>query len=210
MKVQDNQLPFLVSGKFGDVIGRVVNGKQYFSKKRGLRRSEPSIRELEIRRNMAIATGFIKPILPLIRKYDKPNGEKGYHKAMSQILRNAMQGRHPDQRIDYGKVVLGEGNIPNPEKYHVESAAKGLLEFSWSWEKMKRGVGKSDSLFVLVYSESTQQFRYELDGPERREKFFLMNVACFSKQRIEVWFGFASPNSLLVSTSIYAGSINIL
>ena len=129
---KDNQFPFLISGKIGGIVGRVINGKQFFSKMQRPRKGKPTIRELQVRRNMAIATGFLKKLVPIVKKYDEPNGNTGYHKAMSHILRNAIQGNHPDQRIDYSQVILGNGALPNPGTFHVESPAKGLLEFTWS------------------------------------------------------------------------------
>ena len=207
---KDNQFPFLISGKIGNLVGRVINGKQFFSKMPGPRKGKPTIRELQVRRNMAIATGFLKKLVPIVKKYDEPNGNTGYHKAMSHILRNAIQGNHPDQRIDYSRVVLGEGSLPNPKKYQVESPAKGLLEFTWSLETMKRKLSKSDRIFAIAYCEATRTFQYEPYGAERRERQFLMDVYDYSGQRMEVYFGFTSLDGELVSTSIYAGSINVL
>jgi hypothetical protein len=210
MKMQGNQLPFLVSGKFGDLIGRVINGKQFFSKKPRPSRRKPTMCQLETRRNMAIAIRFVRPITPLVRKYDEPNGRKGFNKITSHIIRNAIQGRRPDQRINYSQVVLGEGTLPNPDKYHVESPAKGLLELTWSLETLKRKLSKSDRIFAVAYCETRHQFEYELCGSERRERQFLMDVSRFSGQQIEVYFGFASSTGALVSTSVYAGRINVL
>ena len=210
MKIQDDQFPFLFSGKFGDYYGRVFKGKQLIVKKRSPRKSELSTRELEIRRNMAIVTRFLKLLGPVLKKYNEPNGNSGYHKAMSYIIRNAIQGRYPDQRIDFSRVILGNGNLPNPVTYHVYSPAKGLLEFTWSLEIMKRRISKADRIFALAYCETTHEFRYEPSGAERRDRQFLMDVSCFSGKKIEVYFGFASPAGAQISTSIYAGSINVL
>jgi Family of unknown function (DUF6266) len=150
MKIQDNQLPFLVSGKFGDMVGRVINGKQFFSKKAKPRKGKPSVRQLGSRRNFAIAQRFVKPIIPLIKKYDETLGRKGYNKAISHIMRHAIKGAHPNQRLNSSDVILGEGSLPNPEKYNVESPAKGLLEFTWSMERMKRSISKSDKLVIVA------------------------------------------------------------
>jgi len=210
MKNQDIKFPFLISGKIGNVVGRVINGKQFFSKMPTPRKRKPTIRELQVRQNMTLASHFLKKLVPIVRKYDEPNGNKGYHKAMSHILRNAIQGSHPDQRIEFSQVVLGNGSPLNPGTYHVESPAKGLLEFTWSLELLKRKQSKFDRIFTVAYCEMKHEFCYELSGAERRERKFLMDVSCFSGQRIEVWFGFESFDTSLVSTSIYAGSINVL
>jgi hypothetical protein len=210
MIIKDNQFPFLFSGKLGNLTARVVNGKQQFAKKRGPRKSKPSIRELEIRRNMAIATWFLKPIAPLLKKYDELDGKKGFHKAMSYTIRHAIQGQHPDQRVDFSQVILGEGSLVNPRTYHVESPAKGLLEFTWSLEVFRRNQSKNDRIFTVVYCEELLGVCYETSGAERREQQYLMEVSDFSGKQVEVYFGFASTNGLFVSTSIYAGSINVL
>ena len=210
MIIKDNQFPFLFSGKFGNFYGRVVNGKQLIAQNPGPRKGKPSTRELETRRNFAIATRFVKPLAPLLKKYNERNGRKGYNKATSHIIRHAIQGRHPDQRIDFSQVILGEGPLPNPKTYHVESPAKGLLEFTWSLELSRRNQSKNDQIFTVAYCEMMHEFRYESLGPERGERQFLMNVSGFSGKQVEVYFGFASSTGLLVSTSIYAGSINVL
>jgi len=208
--MKDNQLPFLVSGKFGNLVGRVINGKQFFSKKARPRKVKPTIAELGARRKFSIAIQFLRPIIPVLRKYDEPTRRKGFNKATSLVIRHAIVGQHPDQRIDYSRVVLGEGNLANPKTYQVESPAKGLLEIGWSLELIKRGVTKSDRIFVVVYCETMHAFRYQPYGAERRERHLQMDVSNFRGQRTEVYFGFASFDGSLVSTSIYAGSVNIL
>jgi len=210
MKIQDDQFPFLFSGKFGDYYGRVVNGKQVIVKKRGPRKSEYTIFELTARRNFAIASQFLKHIVPIVQKYDEPEGRSGFHKAMSHILRNAIQGQHPDQRIDFSQVILGKGSLSNPKTYYVESPARGLLEFSWSMEIMKRKISRSDRIFTIAYCRKLTESRYEPCGAERRERKFLMDVSCFSGEDIEVWFGFESPAGENISTSVYAGTITVL
>jgi hypothetical protein len=75
---------------------------------------------------------------------------------------------------------------------------------------MKRKLSKSDRIFAIAYCEATRTFRYEPYGAERRERQFLMDVSGYSGQRMEVYFGFTSLEGELVSTSIYAGSINVL
>jgi hypothetical protein len=167
------------------------------------------LRELQARRNWAIAINFAKRVLPILRKYDERE-KKGFNKAMSLILRNAMQGDHPEQRIDFSKVILGEGFLPNPKSYKVVSPAKGLLEFNWSLERRARLVSKSDRIFIAVYCGSKDEFRHEQSGAERRERQFLMDVSGFSGQQVEVYFGFASLNDVFISTSIYAGSIKVM
>jgi hypothetical protein len=207
---KDNPFPFLISGTIGDLVGRVINGKQFFSRRPRPRRGKPTSRELAIRSKFSIAMRFLKPILPILRKYDEQPGRKGFHKATSHIIRHAIKGEHPNQRIDYSQVILGEGSLSNPKTYHVSSPAKGLLEFTWSHEIARRGVAKSDRIFTVVYCENLNAFRFELYGPERREKQFLMDVSGLSGQRAEVYFGFQSYDRSFVSTSIYAGSIPIL
>ena len=208
--MQDNPFPFLVSGKIGDLVGRVINGKQFFSKMPGPRKGKPTIGELGIRRKFSIAIRFLKPIVPILRKYDEPIRRKGFNKAASLIIRHAIQGQYPDQRIDYSRVVLGEGYLPNPKTYQLKSPAKGLLEFTWSLELIKRGVSKSDRIFTVAYCEARHEFQYEPYGAERRERQFQMDVSSFSGETTEVYFGFVSSDGELVSTSIYAGSINVL
>ena len=44
MQIKNHQFPFLVSGKFGDVVGRVVNGKQFFSKLPSTKKRKPTMR----------------------------------------------------------------------------------------------------------------------------------------------------------------------
>jgi hypothetical protein len=211
MKVPDNTFPFLFSGKFGNVVGRIVNGKQIIAKSPVFKKRKPTERELEIRKNFTMVIRFLKPIAPFLKeKYSQLNSLSGFNKATSHNLRNAIQGKHPDQRIDYSKVILGEGTLPNPKNYRVESPAKGLLEFTWSMETMKRRLAKSDRIFTVVYCEELSLWGCALNGTERREKQFLMDASRFSGQTVHVYLGFVSSTGLLVSTSIYAGSIHVL
>ena len=69
---------------------------------------------------------------------------------------------------------------------------------------------KSDRIFTDVYCEAMYKFLYELTDPERRERKFRMDVSYFSGESVEVWFGFASLDGFRVSTSIYAGPVNVL
>ncbi len=51
MKIQNYQIPFLVRGKFGDVVGRVVNGKQFFSKLPTRKKRKATTGELQARQS---------------------------------------------------------------------------------------------------------------------------------------------------------------
>jgi hypothetical protein len=209
MKYQNDSIPFLFSGKLGNIVGRVIKGKQFISPLPRPRKSKPTNRELESRRNFALAIRFLKHVVPVLKKYDDPTGRSGFHKALSHLMRHAIQGTHPEQRINFSQLILGEGILQNPRTYQVGSPAKGLLEFSWTHE-LRRSGSKSDRIFVLVYNEATHHFKFELNGPERRERQFLMDVSSFSGKQIEVWFGFSSATDSLASSSIYAGSIKVL
>jgi hypothetical protein len=215
MKDSIPQFPFLFSGRIGDIVGRIVNGKQVIAKRPGPRKGKPTTRQLQVQNNFSLVFKFLRPIIPLFRaKYNEP-GRTGFNKAQSYVLRHALLNTQPFQRIDYSKVVLGEGLLPNPKQYRVDSYAKGLLEFNWSMESRKM-TSKTDRIFVAAYCEELNMWTYILDGPERREGEYLMDVALFSGKTLEVYFGFASAGSIissffnpLVSTSIYAGSINV-
>src|ERR1700722_4163417 len=121
MKIQDKSFPFQFSGKFGDYVGRVVNGKQQIYKQTEPKKHKLSIRELNARHKMAITSQFLKHMVPILQRYDEPNGKSGFHKAISHIMRHAIQGGFPNQRIDFSQVILGKGSLSNPKTYYVES-----------------------------------------------------------------------------------------
>src|SRR5664279_1721395 len=126
-----------------------------------------------------------------------------FNKAMSYNLRNAISGEYPDFRISYSRVVLGVGDLLNPETISVRSDTEGRLSFSWTDNSGEGSAGATDRAFVAVYCAVLDVWTTKTEGPERNAGSYTLEVAAFSGKAVQAYIGFLSADADFVSTSRY-------
>ena len=122
------------SGKIGTVIGSTWRGlwvmRGLTTKKRG--KSDPA--QLQQQAKFSLMIKFLQPLSSLVSQtYDTSPAEMtGINKAFSDNIRNAITGVYPAFTIDFTKVSLSKGILPDAGSPAAASTVAGKLTFTWT------------------------------------------------------------------------------
>jgi hypothetical protein len=200
------------SGTVGPVVGRSWKGISVMQSKPPSKRRRSTDAQLRQMAKLRLMTPFVSPLTGLLNKtYVRAVQQMScFNKAMSYNMRNAIIGDYPDFRINYPLVVLGVGDLLNPFNVSVQSDAEGQIRFAWP---DNGGVGSArvtDKAFVAIYCEDSGRWLTRPEGPQRNAGSYTLDVTAFSGKAVHTYIGFLSADAQFVSTSLYAGLVNIL
>ncbi len=200
------------SGTVGPVVGRSWKGISVMQSKPPSKRRRSTDAQLRQMAKLRLMTPFVSPLTGLLNKtYVRAVQQMScFNKAMSYNMRNAISGDYPDFRINFPLVVLGVGDLLNPFNVSVQSDAEGQIRFAWP---DNGGVGSArvtDKAFVAIYCEDSGRWLTRSEGPQRNAGSYTLDVTAFSGKAVHTYIGFLSADAQFVSTSLYAGLVNIL
>lgn len=200
------------SGKVGNIVGGRWKGIDYMRSLGARRTTSPTQLQKEQQVKFALIARFQQPLSNLLAKSFRSYAIKmtGMNSAMSYNLKNAVIGAYPDFLIDYSKILVSRGDMPNATNVLAESLNPGRINFSWI---NNGGVGKalySDKSILVAYCPALQQSVYTDSGPDRITEVAMLDVTSFSGLEIQTWIGFISENGMQVATSIFTGAITVL
>jgi Family of unknown function (DUF6266) len=199
-------------GTVGPVVGRSWKGISVMQSRPPSKRRRSTDAQLRQMAKLKLMTPFISPITGLLNKtYVRAAQQMScFNKAMSYNMRNAISGDYPDFRINYPLVVLGVGDLLNPFNVSVQSDAEGQIRFAWPDNGGVGSARATDKAFVAIYCENEEQWQTRSEGPQRNAGSYTLDVTAFSGKAVHTYIGFLSADSQFVSTSLYAGLVNIL
>ena len=200
------------SGILGPAVGSTWKGKAVIRSRPPRKRRKSSELQLRQMAKVKLLIPFVKPLTNFLNKtYSSVTVDMScFNKAMSYNLRNAVSGEYPDFRINYSRVVLGVGDLLNPDTISAHSDSEGQLSFSWTDNSWEGSAKTTDRAFVAVYCADLKNWITETEGPKRNAGSYALEVAAFSGKTVQAYIGFVSADSDFVSTSRYAGELSIL
>jgi Family of unknown function (DUF6266) len=200
------------SGKVGAVIGSRWRG---ISVMKGLittgkRKSNPAL--LPQQAKFALMIKFLQPLSSLVSQtYDKSPAEMtGMNKAFSDNIKNAITGVYPAITIDYTKVLLSKGSLPEAGSPAAAAAAAGKLVFTWVDNSVTGNGLASDKAFVAAYCELLNRWIFSQNTAARNAGTYTLDVPAFSGKPVQTYIGFISADGLSVSNSLYTGQVNVV
>jgi hypothetical protein len=193
-----------ISGKHGTAVAAVVNGESIL--KIFTPPSNPNTQGQLIQR---LKFGMVLSSLnPLRNVITVGFGDKrGYYQAASFALRNAVTGTYPDLSINYPKIILSSGSLPQSPA--VTIAAPGDMNVSVSWDKTVWSNGSSDDPVFIAFLNPVTQMVVFSEAQAKRDDGTL-NVllpAPWLGATLHVWLFFNSVDRKQSSVSQYAGTI---
>jgi Family of unknown function (DUF6266) len=200
------------SGKVGPAVGSSWKGISIVRscpprKRRGS--TEAQLRQMA---KLRLMTPFFKRITGFLNKtYDCVTVQMTcFNKALSYNMRNAIAGNYPLFEIDYPRVVLGVGDLRNPDSVSAASNAGGQILFNWPDNSGEGSARASDRAFVAVFCVAKKSWITGDPGPYRNAGAYRLEVTGFSGHPVHAYIGFLSDDAKFVSTSLYAGEVGIL
>lgn len=200
------------SGKVGNIVGGRWKGIDYMRSLGSRRTMTPTDKQKEQQMKFALIARFLQPLANLLAKSFRNYAIKmtGMNSAMSYNLKNAVIGAYPDFLIDYSKILVSRGDMPNVMNPVAESLTPGKVNFSWL---NNGGAGKAldnDKAILVAYCPALQQCVYTDSGPDRSTEVALLDLTSFSGLEIQTWIGFISENEMQVATSVFTGAVTVL
>ena len=200
------------SGKVGNIVGGRWKGIDYMRSLGSRRTTAPTEKQKEQQLKFALIVRFLQPLANLLAKSFRSYAIKmtGMNSAMSYNLKKAVTGFYPVFTIDYSKILISRGSMPNVLNPLAESLTPGKINFSWL---NNGGVGNaldSDKSILVAYCPSLQQCVYTDSGPDRSTEVALLDLASFSGLEVQTWIGFISENEMEVATSVFTGAFTVL
>jgi len=202
---------WLISGKIGDKVYVIKNGKNYVRSLPGKSSKLPTEKQLAWRTSFAMATQFLMPISSLINEsYRKINPKKsGLQFSIRQLLKEALTGVYPHVEIDPSKVILIRGNLPAPSGNMTYVARTNELDFHWP-QISNDYQNFSDELGILIWCPTLNEFYSELNsGVHRDQEFCTIPIPLeFKGQEIHVWLFYRSTDHRSFSNTTYMGQVH--
>jgi hypothetical protein len=199
-------------GKVGPVVGTQWKGIEVIRSRPPGKRHKSSEDQLKQQAKMTLMTSFISPLSTLLNStYQSVTVQMScFNRALSYNMRNAVSGDYPEFKINYPYVVLGVGDLRNVESPNISSDSEGKLTFSWRDNSNEGSARATDQSFAAVYCEQLKKWDAWNQGPQRNAGSYTLDVSAFSGKAVHTYIGFLSADARFVTTSLYAGLINIL
>ncbi|SMD11568.1 DUF6266 family protein [Pedobacter nyackensis] len=197
------------NGKIFNLVSYPLKGQQVV---RGIGKSRKPLtdKQLNNKLQMKVIMDFFRAMDTLLRTGFNPkaNGTtKNYHNlAIAYNKPNALKGFYPDVEVDYSKIIISVGDLPQPVNPKVEWVETGL-KFTWNAENMTWPYNR-DQVMLLAYAPAIKKHVFFNSGARRMEgqDILKMNPA-MRNQLLEVYISFVSDDRLRAANSLYLGQV---
>jgi len=198
-----------VIGSIGNVTGYMLNG-QNVSRVKDRKITHFTKNQLANQQRMTVLNeffGFMGSFLKAGFGLAAQGTTKNYHNlATSYNKKNALKGEYPNIEMDYAKVLLSTGGLPEAQNPAVEAVQEGL-KFSWDLSGIDLQSGQ-DQIMMLAYGTLSKRVESILYGPKRSEGEAVFELTAKMKlEPLETYISFISPDRLEVANSIYTGRV---
>lgn len=199
------------SGKIGTVVGSSWNGIDYMRSLPGRSGKKPTEAQKSQRMKLALAIAFLRPLSEVVNMGFKNVAvqKTGFNAATSHLITEAISGIYPDFKIDYSKVLISMGSLTGAWNAGVSSVTGTSLLVNWENNSGAGTARTTDRVLLVVYNSTISESLYLRAGNTRDSglQTFVLPSG-FAGHKVHVWISFISVTNI-VSTSIYAGSIEI-
>lgn len=201
------------SGKVGDVVGYVVNGKAIIRGMPRKRTSPPTEGELRNRKKFAVAQEWFWRLTDFLRIgfQDYQPNYQGFVAAKSYNQKHALQmDEHGEFFINPELVVLSIGTLPLPNQINVESKVEQELVFTWTMGELDT---HNDHVMVLAYDVDSKEVhaRTRTSLALRKDKTATFKLDKSEKGRsFHIYIALVSEDRKQRSNSKYLGKLMII
>ena len=122
-----------ISGKVGDRIYSSWKGISYVRAKAVKVSDAKTAAQVDHRAEFTAIIKFLQPLTAFLRIGFKSQTARmsAFNAAMSYNLMNAIGGTYPDYCIDYSKVMVSMGTLPEALNPTAVPCSAGEIKFSW-------------------------------------------------------------------------------
>ena len=195
-----------ISGKVGDRIYSSWKGISYVRAKAVRVSDAKTAAQLDHRAKFAVIIKFLQPLTVFLRVGFKSQTARmsAFNAAMSYNLMNAIGGTYPDYCIDYSKVMVSMGTLPEALHPTAESSLAGEIKFSW---EDNRNAMANDRVFLIIYNPAKEVATIEGCNARMEGGQTISLPADFSGDEVHCYMAFENAGQSVVSNSLYVGSL---
>ena len=201
------------SGKVGTAVGSTWKNLNVLrSRPPSKRKGQPSELQLEQQARFSLITNLLLPLTDLLNvTYNKSAAARmsGFNKAFS-VNNQAIAGVFPAITVDYPKILLSKGSLPNVSAPAAASTVAGKLAYSWVDNSGVNSALSSDLVYVAAYNEELKHWLFLTKAAARNAAGYTLDVTPFSGKPVQTWLGIMSADRKKIATSWYTGMVNIL
>jgi len=193
-----------ISGKHGTAVAAVMNGKPVI--KVFTPPSNPNSPGQQAQRmKFGLVATSLNPLRNII--IVGFGSKQGYNQATSVALRNAIAGTYPELSINYAKVVIASGSLPQSPNVEIAYVANSGANVSWDSETWTSG-SPNDAVHIAFLNPVTQMAVYMAGQATRQNGVLTAELpATWRGATIHAWIFFTSADYQLTSASQYLGTI---
>jgi hypothetical protein len=193
-----------ISGKHGTAVATVRNGASV------LRVFTPpsnpkSPGQTAQRLKFGLVTSSLNPLRNIIN--DGFGSKHGFFQSVSLALRNAVEGDSPNYSINFAKVVIASGTLPQSPSAEVRTLTGTNVSVTWNTVTWANGL-PSDLVYICFFNPVNRMAVYMKESVTRNNGSLDVELPAFWKgTTVHVWLFFASEDRLHTSQSQYIGTI---
>lgn len=201
------------SGLVGTVIGGTWRGIDYMRSK-PTRRTSTSYSQAQVDQQLkfGVAMRFLQSLgeLPELTFRRYAVNQTGRNSAFSYLMKNAITGTSPDFALDYNKVLISRGDLPNAESVAAIAAAGNKVNFNWVKNAGLELARDKDKAILVVHCPLLNRSQYVIATANRGAEAATIDASAFSGHTVHTWIGFISEDGKKVASSLYTGSLVIV
>jgi len=125
-------------------------------------------------------------------------------------LKNTITGTSPDFALDFSKVLISRGKLPNADNVAAIAAGGNKVNFTWQKNLGLDIARDKDKAIVVVHCPILNRSQFAITTAVRTTEIVSVDVSAFSGFTVHTWIGFLSENGNEVATSLYTGSLVVV
>jgi hypothetical protein len=196
------------SGRIGNLVGSTWNGIPYM-------RTMPARKKKQVvtpaqqaqRSKFKIAMKYVHSMheLFMISFKDSKINKTGINNALAYTMLHGLTGSYPNIEIDFTKLLVSKGPLPNVDDLSAELDDDHNLCFRW---RDNTGSGKAlrtDNTILVAYDPESMNGIYRTGTARRSDKEAVLHVSMLQGKEFHVYVGMMAANGRLVGDSRYLG-----
>lgn len=192
-------------GTAGNVCGYMRNGKNFIRSRRSKSLIPMTPKRLAQQQKIKVCNEFTKPFCGsgFFNRTFPAYGHSGtgFNRVTSAIMNLAIAGDYPNIFINYKKVLISKGPLPEPENANVVRTGEGQLLFGWE-DNSNEGTAQPDDKVVLVaFFPELKQAIYTIGNSSRKDGQAVLDIAVMKNVPLQTWIGFLSADEKNASCS---------
>lgn len=200
------------TGKVGNVVGRVRDGRNVYAIYQPVVNNPQTLPQMRTRQQLQLIAQFCSKCLGFITKgFSDLDGYKygsPYSSCVGKNLKegSAISGTYPNQAVAFDKVLLSYGTLDNPYT-PTATAENGELSVGWTDNSGLGNAEATDKVMLLAYNSSKHQSVYNVSAGARSDRSAtLVLPATWSGDSIEGYMAMYKDAKRMASKSIHLGS----